>query len=488
VLTALLAALLVAAYLPAIRGGFIWDDDVYVTNNGLLEAPDGLQRIWFSKESPSQYFPLVYTVFRWERALWGLHPAGYHLVNVALHGANALLVGLLLARLAVPGAWLAAALFAFHPVQVESVAWVTELKNVLSTFWYLAALHAWLATLEARGRRFALLYAGALAAFLLGLFSKTTVVTLPAAMLVLLWYRGERIGRRRIAEILPFAACGLAMAGVTIWWERTVQGTQGDVFAFSLAERALIAGRALWFYLGTLAWPANLAFSYPRWQISPSDPVQYLWPAAAVAAGAALFALRRRLRAVAAAAAFFVVTLAPMLGFVPLYTFWYSFAADHYQYLAAAGPLALLAAALSLPAGGPRARRVLRAAPLLLVPLLAALTFRQARIYESRETLWRDTLAKNPASWLAAANLGAALFDAGKYEESRAAYRRTLELNPSFVNAVLALGRICVRTGDLSGAKAQLDALAGSCPGHYQLLKEEIKTAMRARGREGGRP
>ena len=133
-----------AAYLPVLGAGFIWDDDVYVTENPLLTAPDGLKRIWFSAHFQSQYFPLVYTVFRWQHALWGFHPAGYHLVNLLLHIANALLVWVVLRRLALPGAWFAAAIFALHPVQVESVAWVTELKNTQSTFFYLAALLAWL--------------------------------------------------------------------------------------------------------------------------------------------------------------------------------------------------------------------------------------------------------------------------------------------------------------------------------------------------------
>src|SRR5207249_736419 len=139
-----LAALTIFAYRPAWNGGFIWDDDVYITNNELLTAPDGLRRIWFSLDSPSQYFPLVYSTFRIEHALWGLNPAGYHWVNILLHAANALLVWRVLSRLRVPAAWFAAALFALHPVQVETVAWVTERKNVLALFFYLLAMRSWI--------------------------------------------------------------------------------------------------------------------------------------------------------------------------------------------------------------------------------------------------------------------------------------------------------------------------------------------------------
>src|SRR5947208_1086294 len=183
----LLAALTIFAYRPAWNGGFLWDDDVYITNNELLTAPDGLRRIWFSLDSPSQYFPLVYSTFRIEHALWGLNPTGYHWVNLLLHVANALLVWRLLARLRVPGAWLAGAIFALHPVQVESVAWITERKNVLMAFFFLLTLLAWIAFIDERTKRRWLLYGLALILYLLALSPKTTACTLPAALFLLFW-------------------------------------------------------------------------------------------------------------------------------------------------------------------------------------------------------------------------------------------------------------------------------------------------------------
>ena len=184
-----LAAAVIFAYQPAWHAGFIWDDDDYVTNNRLLTAPDGLKRIWFSLDSPSQYFPLVYTTFRAERTLWGLNPAGYHWVNLLLHAANALLVWRLLRRLSVPGAWLAAAIFALHPVQVESVAWITERKNLLSLFFCLLALFSWVEFVEDRPRWRC--YGLALVCYALALFSKTTACTLPAALLLVLWLKRQ---------------------------------------------------------------------------------------------------------------------------------------------------------------------------------------------------------------------------------------------------------------------------------------------------------
>jgi hypothetical protein len=216
------------AYQPVWHAGFIWDDDVYVTGNKLLTAPDGLRRIWFSQESPSQYFPLTYTTFRFEHALWGMRPAGYHWVNLLLHAANALILWRLLRRLGLPGAWLAAGLFALHPVQVETVAWVTERKNVLSLCFYLLSLRAWVEFIHRTttatatpgspsiGNRPWAFYGIALGLYPLALFSKTTACTLPAALLLVLWLKGEPITRRRLGQLLPFVAGGLGMGLLTV--------------------------------------------------------------------------------------------------------------------------------------------------------------------------------------------------------------------------------------------------------------------------------
>ena len=225
-LALILATLL--AYLPVWHAGFIWDDDFYVTNNPLLTASDGLRRIWFSFDSPSQYFPLTYTTFYFEHAFWGFNPAGYHVINVLLHAANALLAWRLLARLRVPGAWLAAALFALHPVQVESVAWITERKNVLMGLFFLLSLLAWTKFLDPSAKQPWRSYGLALLLYALALAAKTTACTSPAALLLILWLKKLPIDRRRLAQVAPFVALGIGMGMVTIWWERYHQGTQGS--------------------------------------------------------------------------------------------------------------------------------------------------------------------------------------------------------------------------------------------------------------------
>src|SRR5678815_1234527 len=210
-LALLLAVTTILAYRPAWHGGFIWDDDAYITNNELLTAPDGLRRIWFSLDSPSQYFPLVYTMFRFEYSWWGLNPTGYHVVNILLHIANALLLWGLLARLRVPGAWVAGAIFALHPVQVESVAWITERKNVLMGLFFLLTIRAWVEFVDEETKHRWFFYVLALGLYALALFSKTTACTLPAALLLILWLQGRRINQRRVVELVPFVVLALGM-------------------------------------------------------------------------------------------------------------------------------------------------------------------------------------------------------------------------------------------------------------------------------------
>src|SRR6266403_5148243 len=427
----LLAAITIFAYRPAWNGGFLWDDDAYVTNNDLLTASDGLQRIWFSLDSPSQYFPLVYTTFRIERALWGLSPSGYHWVNLLLHVANALLVWRVLARLNVPGAWLAGAIFALHPVQVESVAWITERKNVLMGFFFLLTLVAWIAFVDKRTRRPWILYCLALMFYVLALSAKATACTLPAALFLILWLQKKTITMRRLMQIVPFFVLGVGMGLLAVWWERYHQGTNRAVFPFlSPIERFLVASRAVWFYLSKIFWPSNLTFIYPTWNISPGDLLDYIWLLAGIAACVAIYFLRRYVgRSVVVAAAFFVSTLSPVLGFLMLFTFRYTFVADHYQYLACIGPIALASAGIiSLSNKFTQYRAVIISAALLVVAILGTLTWRQAATYTDIETLWRTTLARNPECWMAHTNIGLVLFQKGQIDDAIAHYRTALQM------------------------------------------------------------
>lgn len=450
----LITSATIFAYQPAWNGGFIWDDDYYVTNNELLTAADGLRRIWFSFDAPSQYFPLVYTTFRFEHALWGLNPTGYHWVNLLLHVANALLVWRVLLRLKLPGAWLASAIFALHPIQVESVAWITERKNVLMGLFFLLTLLVWIAFVDQATRRRWSFYVLALILYTLALSAKTTACTLPAALLLIVWLRKKPIDRSRILQVVPFILLGLAAGLLTVWWERYHQGTRGALFALTPIERILVASRAIWFYLGKLIWPAKLTFIYPRWTIDSTQLLDYAWVAATVIAAAATYFARRYIgRGLPLAAVFFVTTLSPVLGFIMLYTFRYTFVADHYQYLASIGPIALASAGMMTLADRAGAARYLVLTTVLGVLMsLGLLSWRQSHMYDDIEQLWRTTIAQNPSCWMAHNNLGVVLVQEGQVDEAIANYETALQMQPDYADADYNLGNALLAKGEVEEA------------------------------------
>lgn len=461
-----LALLTVAAYLPAIGAGFVWDDDAHVTRNPALDDLDGLVRIWTDTAATPQYYPLTHTTFWIERRVWGLWAPGYHAVNVALHAVAALLLWRVLVRLGLPGAWAAAAAFAVHPVHVESVAWVSERKNVLSGAFYFSSALAFLAWCDAgAGRPAARRALAALAAvlFACALSSKTVTGTLPFGLAIALaWQRGGI--RRGEAALLTVMAVGAAAAGsLTAALETYQIGTMGEEFSLSPMERLLVAGRAIFFYLGKLVWPAHLCFVYPRWTVAVASPADWAFPAAAAATTAVLWALGRRLgTGLLAAWAYFVVTLGPALGFFDVYPMRYSFVADHFQYLASAGPLAAAAAAAARGTSALRERLPGRLRPLaavtgaLLLALLALLAASRCRAYRDEEALWRDTLVKNPAAWMAHNNLGILLASTGRSAEAEAHFAAAIATRPGHAPAHANLGYLLLTRGDLEGAARHL--------------------------------
>ncbi len=483
---AALLGLALLAYLPVLRdAGFIWDDDLYVTGNRTLRSLDGLLRMWTEERAIPQYYPLVHTSFWIEYQLWGLAPFGYHLNNVLLHGLGSVLLWRLLVRLSVPGGWLAAALFAVHPVHLESVAWVTERKNVLSGVFYLAAFLAYLRfdppeASPRDGPRDGRAYAWAMGLFVCALLAKTVTATLPAAIAVVLWWKRGRLALRDLAPLLPMLAIGAALGLYTAYLERYRVGADGPEWEFSLVERSLIAGRALWFYAGKLAWPDPLVFVYPRFRIDASAGWQYAFPLAVLALVALLFGLRHRIgRGPVAATLLFGGTLFPALGFLNVYPMRYSFVADHFQYLAsiallvpfAAGATALAERARS---SGPAGLRVASAAvALTLLAALIGLGWRQAPAYRDAEALWRDTLAKNPGAWIAHNNLAVILRERGEVDAAVRHIETSIRLNPALPDPHLNLGLLLEERGRTREAVASLQRALrldpDFAPAHYNL-------------------
>ncbi len=445
------------AYIPAMRAGFVWDDDAYVTDNPLLVDSDGLSRIWFSQDSPSQYFPLVFTSFRLEYNIWGLNSAGYHITNIILHIINVILLWLLLRRLSIPAAWLAAAVFALHPVNVESVAWITERKNVLMGLFFLSSLLVWLrfVNLSNKSEKAWPSYVLSLLLYAFALLSKTTACTMPAALLLILWLKHTRIDTKRWLQITPFILLGVAMGILTVWWEQHHQGTEQLELGMNAPVRLLIACKAVLFYLAKLFWPANLAFSYPKWEINQTDPLQYIWVLACVVVAICIWYWRKKLgRGTVAAVLFYVATLFPMLGIFTLYTFRYTYVADHYQYLAAIGPITLVATAgyFLTQHRDIRIKAFATVFVASVLVILGFLTWNQCRIYKDSQTLWQDTLRKNPRSFMAYNNLGNILHSQGDANRAISYFNKSIEIYPNHPEAYYNLGCAFISQGDFNRA------------------------------------
>jgi protein O-mannosyl-transferase len=436
-----------AAYWPALQGGFIWDDNAHVTS-AAMRSFRGLWRIWTDLGATQQYYPLLHSAFWLEHRLWGDAVLGYHLVNVAQHALAACLVVLVVRRLAIPGAWLAGLVFALHPVCVEAVAWISEQKSTLSAVFYLSSAFIYLGFDRTR-RRSAYLWAFGL--FVCALLTKTVTATLPAALLLIFWWQRGRLDLRRdVRPLLPWFAIGAVAGLFTAWVERTYIGARGAEFAITPVERVLIAGRAVWFYAAKLFWPANLIFTYPRWHIDPAVWWQWLFPVALLAA----FLLAAKRRAALAALLFFVGTLFPALGFVNVYPFRFSWVADHFQYLACLGIIVLIVG---------QARSLQRArSPLLtclacaLLLTLTILTLRQSATYADAETLYRTTIARNPKSWMAHNNLGVALAKMDRVPEAIDEYHAALRIKPDYAEPHNNLATIYSREGRMPEAMAEV--------------------------------
>ena len=483
---AAIVLLTLIVYAPATTGEFLWDDDYHLSRNPLIPAPDGLWRIWTTTESP-QYYPLVFTSFWLEYRLWGDRTPGYHVTNILLHAVNAILLWAAMRRLRIPGGWLAGALFALHPVNVESVAWITERKNVLSGLFYLLSLLTFL-RFDRGGRRRWLLLSALL--FLAALFSKTSTVMLPVVLGLLLWWRGGL--RRKLPALVPYFVLAAVMAAVTIWYERHAVGALGEDWSATPLQRLCLASRVLWLYLARFLVPLKLTFVYPRWEPDTAGLTAYLPTACVIIVALGLiFGRPPGRRALPCGLGAFAAALFPVLGFFNVYYMRFASTADHFAYLAGMCLMPLLiGGAAGLAAHMQRSRsdrararkqHLLRGAAVLLLVVAGALTFQRCRIFRSNEALWTDTLAKNPNAWLAHHGLANILARRGEYERAIAHYQRTLRLKPTLTPAyhnqrialmaldrhqeAIDLLRVGVRqAADRNKVSVELATLLAACP------------------------
>jgi Flp pilus assembly protein TadD len=496
----LLVLAVVAAYWPALSGQFVWDDALLVDRNPLVTGKLSLVSVWFRTD-----FPLTIVAFWLEWLAWGSHPVPYHIVNVLLHALGTILVWKVLGKLKIPGAWFAALLFGIHPVCVESVAWISEMKNTLSLPFFLASAWLYLRFEEDREKErgevggprsevpgprseagtlqfwrsslsplpSSLSYLLAVFLFLLALLSKTSTVMLPVVLLLWAWWQRGGVTRRDLWRTSPFFALALVFGLLSVWHQRAI--TTGPVQTENFWGRLAGAGQAVWFYLGKAVWPAHLSMIYPRWTIDQTAPRAYL-PLLLLGCVLALCWWFRRGwgRAPLFGLGYFIITLFPALGFFDMYYLALSRVADHFVYLPLIGIVALAASGLttvgawvfdldrrmprlqSVPPdwGAALARSLCAGVAAALLLTLSLSTFARARVLARDELLWRDTLAKNPASWTAYNNLGCLLAEQNNYQGAIEQFQASLRLNPANPEAHSNLGRALALIGRLTEAES----------------------------------
>jgi len=496
----LLIAFVFIAYAQVFQAGFIWDDESHLTQNPCVVGPLGLTEVWTTTQAV--YYPLVLTTFWALHKFFELNALPYHLLNIFLHAASAILLWRILRVLRVRGAWLGAALWALHPVMVQSVAWVTELKNTQSCVFYLLSILFFLNWERQEGATSRLprrwiggsrssAFALSLLFFLLATLSKPSVVMLPFVLALCVWWMRGRIRWRDTLAFAPFVLISVVASAWTIWEQKFHARAVGPDWVQTFPERLIIAGKAVWFYLGKLVWPHPLIFIYPRWKINSSTVVAYLPLLAVIAGLVALWFIQAKWgRALFFAAAYYVISLFPVLGFFSVYFFRYSFVSDHFQYLASMGPLALTGAGIATLLGRfyktqdhfvfnpdtvPRSGTAIVSSrwPFVLsaalcgifLALLGSLTWRQTADYHDLFGLYGATLQKNPDCWMAHYNLGIVLSEQREPDQAIEHYRQAVALRPDYAEAHYNLGRLLVDVGQLDDAVAHYERAAAINPG-----------------------
>ena len=479
---AVLCLLVAVSYFPALSAGFLWDDWA-LTESTPLHTWSGLAQVWFAPRAMMQYeghyWPLLYTLFWLEHKLWGLTPFGYHLVNLLLHTGVVLLLWRLLRRLGVPGAWFAAAVFAVHPLHVESVAWIIGRKDILATLFYLAAVLAYIRFAEMpRGRRRGGPYLLAVALFVLGLLSKSITITLPAALLLWHWWRHGRVTLADCSRTLPFFLIGL---GIVLADYAYYTGIEQISFAHTPLERGLLAAHALVFYVGKLLWPTGLIGVYPHWEPGIGDVLAWGGAVGFAAVVAVLWRRRRQLgRGPLAGVLFFAVALSPVLGFVDFGYMQFSFVADRYQYLGGIGLIAVVAGAAGracqrglgmLPAHRTRpARLAIGAAGAAILAVAGLLTWNQTGLYRDPGTFFTHVIAHNPQARHAHSNLGIYLAAEGRDREAIAIFQTAIEQQPEDAGLLVRIGALLKKQGRYEEAVARFREALRLNPQHRDAM------------------
>ena len=465
-------------YTPALNGTWLWDDNLLVYSNSRLHNLAGLGKIWFAAPA-TDYWPLTFTLLWLEWHLWGDAPFGYHLVSLALHITSAFLLWRILARLGLRRGWIGALLLAVHPLAVESVAWISEIKNTLSLPLFLLAFDAWLDAEDGHPRA----YPRSVALYLLAMLAKTSTVMLPAVLALHCWWKRGRITGTELARLIPYGMAAFILGAVTLHFQN--QGhAMPLVVPTGFAARLVRAATAACFYLGKFLVPVDLLTIYPAWPLNPPTPLRIL-ALPAFAALLALLALTRRswTRHALFGLGFFILTALPILGFFDMQWLQFSPVADHLIYLPMLGLIGLTAAALDCALDKIPTSLRSGAFALLALPFACFVwtSHHDARRYRDPLKLWAYTLAHNPDAWPAWNGYGTALLDSGHAAESIAPIQQALRLKPGFAQAHYDLANAWLALGKTSDAIAEYTAALTLNPddaqAHYNLANALLQSS-----------
>ena len=435
----------------------MWDDEPLVTANPLVRSGSGLAEIW-SGSRTADYFPLTNTVFWIEHHLFGDNPAGYHALNIFLQAANALLLWRVLLRLQIPGALLAALIFAVHPIHAESVAWISELKNLLSMFFFLISALCFFEIEDQRVLSRAVAYPASLLSFLLALLAKTQVVFLPVALLLCAWWRNSSVDpkrqgkenaagfQRQIIRTVPFFFMAIVFGFITIWFQNRGIGEE-EIILGPFTRRLTNAGMAIWWYAKQVFAPVRLMAVYPQWRFDPPTLMDWL-PLLALMVALLFLLWRRHYRAVLFALTYFIIALLPVIGIVRLsYVRSGALVADHLQYFADISLIALFSAGVArVWSSGRRELRIVAGTiTLLLVAAMGSYTWARAEVYRDEQTFWQDNFSKNPNTWQGHNRVGQLLFNQQKFAEAAAHFEQAVQLKPELADNYNQLGLVYCR-------------------------------------------
>jgi hypothetical protein len=450
-------------YWPALHGDWLWDDDYLISENTLVHDPEGIWDIWLNPSTLIDYFPLTVSLEWLEWQIWPNDTLCYHLTNVILHAASALLIWYLLTKLGLRFAWLGGLIFAIHPIMVESVAWMAELKNTLSMPPFLLAICAWIDFDRLGKWRY---YCLALGLFVVAMLCKTSMVMFPVLILLYAWWKHDHIKLRDLQLAAPFFAISIIIGLTLIAFLRHGVGEE-TIPLGGLLSRLACGGLSLVFYFSKAVLPVDLSPIYPQWTVNPPAVWQFIpW---VVFAAAAYWLWSKRqpwARGVLFAFAFFLINLAPFVGFHTISFMRFSWVMDHLLYLPIIGLLGLAVAALEKIDAqlDPVKRRCVMGLVAALAIIFTVGSHRYAKIYLNSEALWTYTIHQFPDAWPAHNDLGNALSNAHRLAAAEVQYQEALRINPGYPEAHNNLGIILAQTGRMPEAAAQFQEALRLCP------------------------